>query len=98
MALHLVVFAAFADGAQLPVTPLIRSDRLRAGGGSADIRLTSWLRVSLVDAEQASAVAPLGCDTAWDRPRETGRFPGVETADQVRDVAEAGTPQNTGGD
>ena len=29
---------------------------------------------------------------------ETGRFPGVETADQVRDVAEAGAPQNTGGD
>jgi hypothetical protein len=44
MALHLVVFAAFADGAQLPVTPLIRSDRLRAGGGSADIRLASCLR------------------------------------------------------
>jgi hypothetical protein len=42
MALHLVVFAAFADGAQLPVTPLIRSDRLRAGVGFADIRLTSW--------------------------------------------------------
>jgi hypothetical protein len=42
--------------------------------------------------------APLGSDIAGDCARETGRFPGVETADQVRDVAEAGTPQNTGGD
>jgi hypothetical protein len=65
-------------GAQLQVTPLIRSDRLRAGVGSADIRLTSWLR--------------------RDRARGTGRFPGVETADQVRVVAEPSTRLDTGCD
>lgn len=47
--------------------------------------------------KQARAVARLGPDTVGDRARETGRFPGVETADQIRDVAEAGAPQNTGG-
>ena len=54
--------------------------------------------MSLVDAEQARAVAPLGCDTAWDRARGTGRFPGVETADEVRDLAEPSTPQDAGCD
>jgi hypothetical protein len=29
---------------------------------------------------------------------ETGRFPRVKPSDQVRDVTEAGTLQNTGGD
>ena len=37
-------------------------------------------------------------DTAGNRIGETGRFPGVEAANQVRDVAEAGAPQQTRGD
>ena len=66
------------------------------------VDLNLWTRVGCecprLMGEQARAVAPLGSDTAGDCARETGRFPGVETADQVRDVAEAGTPQNTGAD
>ena len=54
--------------------------------------------MSWVDCDTRRGVAALGSDSGGARAWETGRFPGVETAGQVRDVAEAGTPQNAGGD
>ena len=43
--------------------------------------------------------ASLGSHTIGDGARKAGGFfPGVETTGQVRDIEEAATPQNAGGD
>ena len=80
-----------------PSSHIIRSDRCDAEVGSKAILVTVGCECPGLIVSRGRGVAALGSDTAGDCARETGRFPGVETADQVRDVTEAGTPQDTRG-
>ena len=74
-------------------TKMGRDRRLVRGGHF--FRIAGW-----ITSKGYSRVcpSPLSFDAVGDDAWEPGRLPGVEAASQVRDVAEAGTPQNAGGD